>query len=118
MSVKRIPIWVACVAAAIFFLSPAGLQAASLTYRATVQGAKDMQVVVQGRTLAVIGMLADKAIDQVVATLAIMAAMAAAIKPNSEGIIKFDSFISSLNQTRRLISTGGALLVWTPICCP
>lgn len=52
MSVNRIPFPVACVAAAIFVLSSAGAHAASVTYRATVQGAKDMRVVVQGRTLA------------------------------------------------------------------
>ena len=38
--------------------------------------------------------------------LANMAAMAAAMKPSSDGIMKLDSFKSSLNQTRRLISSG------------
>ncbi len=55
--------------------------------------------------------------------LANMAAIAAAMKPSSEGIMKLDSFSSSLNQTRKLMSSGATwpvakLVVWTEIAWP
>lgn len=51
MSVNHVSLWVAGVATAIALLSVTGADAAAKTYRATLQGAKDMRVVIQGRTI-------------------------------------------------------------------